>query len=112
MNPYKRPEKELDPDKAPGQIINRPPSPDTLQHNIKEWKKYEESRKQDTRPGPDGYSTWEKFRAELSDRDDFFSWSPDMKDACHINTKDGGCVSLKKDGTWSYDCAPDWDGSS
>lgn len=81
MNQYKRPEKELDPAKKPGQIIYRPPShgnplrqcpecgsrgfeisrlgphrcefcdgtvggnpplgPDTLQHNIEEYKRYD-----------------------------------------------------------------------
>lgn len=41
---HKRPEKETDPSKLPGQIINRPPSPDTLQHNIKEWERYEKER--------------------------------------------------------------------
>jgi hypothetical protein len=44
MNHYKRPEKELDPNKLPGQIINRPPGPDTLQHNIEEYKRYEKER--------------------------------------------------------------------
>jgi hypothetical protein len=45
MNHYKRPEKETDPAKYPGQIINRPPSPDTLKHNIEEWKKYEAEKR-------------------------------------------------------------------
>lgn len=30
MNPYKRPEMETDPDKLPGQIINRPDYPDAV----------------------------------------------------------------------------------
>jgi hypothetical protein len=41
---YKRPEKELDPTKYPGQIVNRPSGPDTLQHNIAEWEKYQRSK--------------------------------------------------------------------
>jgi hypothetical protein len=44
MNQYKRPEKELDPAKKPGQIIYRPTGPDTLQHNIEEYKRYEQER--------------------------------------------------------------------
>lgn len=38
----KRPEKDLE--NPPGQIHNPIPGPDTLQHNIKEWEKYESSR--------------------------------------------------------------------
>jgi hypothetical protein len=44
MNLYKRPEKETDPNKLPGQIINRPPGPDTLQHNIEQYQQYEAQR--------------------------------------------------------------------
>jgi hypothetical protein len=71
MNRYKRPEKELDPLKKPDQIVNSIPNPgqghrvtppdvsksqlkrlahapnppDTLQHNIEQWKKYESERR-------------------------------------------------------------------
>jgi hypothetical protein len=33
MQPYKRPEKELDPDKLPGQIVNRPDYPAAVSDN-------------------------------------------------------------------------------
>ena len=39
---HKRPEKDTV--NPPGQIINRPPAPDTLQHNIEQWKQYEQQR--------------------------------------------------------------------
>jgi hypothetical protein len=44
MKPYKRPEKETDPNKLPGQIVNRPPGPDTLKHSIEQWERYEKDR--------------------------------------------------------------------
>ena len=43
MNPYKRPEKETDPDKYPGQIVNRPPTHvGTLKQEIQEFLDTEE----------------------------------------------------------------------
>jgi hypothetical protein len=48
---YKRPEKETDPKKYPGQIVNRPPSgPDTLQHNIAEWQRVQKAAAMNFKP--------------------------------------------------------------
>lgn len=50
MKPYKRPEKETDPDKAPGQTINRPPAhlSGTLDKEIEEFKNLPSGRQKHT----------------------------------------------------------------
>lgn len=52
----KRPEKDTV--NPPGQIRN-PPSPDTLKHNIEEWKRYEQSRNKPPKPAPGLGRPWD-----------------------------------------------------
>ena len=56
---------------------------------------------------------WEAFRKECNTDpgiDGYFSWSKG-EEFISFRHKDSR-ITLKKDGTWSADCAPDWDGSS
>lgn len=67
--------------------------------------------------GPDGHSSWENFRLEVSTnepcpRDIHTGKTLNKGVPCAIRVKNGGEIVLYPDGTWDYDCAPDWDGSS
>lgn len=73
--------------------------------------------------GPDGYSSWKEFKEGVCTRPSFHNpYSPgnDLylymeligKKGANIDTNDGGLITLYPDGTWGYDCAPDWNGAS
>lgn len=56
---------------------------------------------------------WTALREALNTdpgRDDYFSWSKSPEYASFRSN--GSRVTLRQDGTFSIDCAPDWDGSS
>lgn len=70
----------------------------------------------------DGYDSWEEFTKDNCTRgpwpNPYINGTAHYKMheqrdsvACNIDHK-GGLISLYPDGSWSYDCAPDWNGAS
>ena len=63
---------------------------------------------------PDGYNSWDKFKEDNNQFPEAagFPDEPEYKNQVNILSPKAGMITLFPNGTWSYDCAPFWDGSS